>query len=306
MQTPEFPNFIQVDISHKELVKEATSHLPSYSDFNFSSMFSWDTEGVNAISTLNGNLVARFKDYTTDGVFLSFLGTKKLEETISTLLKYGEHQGVKPGLHLIGQHVVDLLDPSFKDTLLIEEDRDSHDYILSVHDLCELRTGLYGTKKRMHNRFIRDHGERSKCAVLDLTTEETRQDIQQTVSAWQKSMHRSEEQTRGELTALERCLDKASELGVEGYGTYYNNRLVAFTLYETLPGHIIMGHFLKADVELEGVFIHLLHNFALHVRSKGIKFMNIEQDLGIEGLRQSKEALKPTELLKKFSVSKKS
>jgi len=42
---PEFPKFKGIELSDKEDVEKITHKYPSYSDFNFVSMWSWDIKG---------------------------------------------------------------------------------------------------------------------------------------------------------------------------------------------------------------------------------------------------------------------
>lgn len=74
---PQFPEFKIVEVGDREAVESHTHRYPPYSDFNFTSLWAWDTSNERMISELNGNLVVRFTDYATNEPFLSFLGTNK-------------------------------------------------------------------------------------------------------------------------------------------------------------------------------------------------------------------------------------
>src|SRR3989338_2938897 len=57
---PQFPQFKRVEITDREAVEAHTHKYEPYSDFNFTSLWAWDTNGERMISELNGNLV-RFR-----------------------------------------------------------------------------------------------------------------------------------------------------------------------------------------------------------------------------------------------------
>lgn len=59
--------------------------------------------------------------------------------------------------------------------------------------------------------------------------------------------------------------------------------------------------FAKALVEYKGVYQFLYEDAALHINTK-TRYINLEQDLGIEALRRSKEAYHPDRKLRKLRV----
>ncbi len=301
---PSFPDFVSLDIKHKEALQTVAEQFPAYSDFNFVSLFSWDTAGRISISNLYDNLVVLFSDYINGKAFLSYIGNNRHEATLDRLFNYCEETNTTPVLRLIGEEVVRGLPPSISKKYTIEEDKDSHDYILSVQDLSEFGP-IYHRKKNVYNRFVRNHGHESRCVRLDLSLPHTIKDIEEVLAAWQRSRNKTDEEVKNEFTAIRRCLTIASELNVLAFGTYVNGHLIAFTIFEIVPGQTAMLHFSKANVEFEGVFEHLKHNFAKHLSTMDVKFINYEQDLGIEGMRRDKESYKPVHFLKKYVIKKK-
>ena len=87
---PEFPQFKKLELSDRKDLEKFTSKFPPYSDFNFVSMWAWDTKGEMQISQLNGNLVVQFTDYINGKPFFSFLGDSLVLDTIKTLLDFSK------------------------------------------------------------------------------------------------------------------------------------------------------------------------------------------------------------------------
>jgi len=108
-----------------------------------------------------------------------------------------------------------------------------------------------------------------------------------------------------ESIAIERCLAHAHDLDIEGYGVCIDDQLVAFIIFELASGATAMLHFGKADYKFPGASDYMKIELAKHLNKIDIKFMNIEQDLGIEGLRADKQSYKPVEFLKKYTLSEK-
>jgi hypothetical protein len=299
---PVFPNFVALDLSHKKMLRAIAERFPAYSDFNFVSMFSWDTQGTVGVATLYGNLAVRFSGYTDSTTFLSFIGANKVPETIETLLDYCRKAHIPPCLQLIPQSVIDALSASAHTRYTIQEDRDNHDYILSVKNLSEFGT-LYKRKKNAYNRFMRNYSGHFVCKQLDLGSSKIVQQIGKVLADWQRTRGKSDDEVKNEFAAIRKCLKHAKELDVLAYGTFVQDELVGFTLFEMVPGQTAILHFAKANVTFEGVFEHLKHNFAKHLTTMDAKYINYEQDLGVAGMRREKESYKPVDYLKKYTIT---
>ena len=63
-------------------------------------------------------------------------------------------------------------------------------------------------------------------------------------------------------------------------------------------------HFEKAYGELQGAYAMINREFARWVRARHpeIRYLNREDDMGVEGLRKAKESYQPTVLLEKFNA----
>lgn len=91
-------------------------------------------------------------------------------------------------------------------------------------------------------------------------------------------------------------------LGLSGRIVYHENKPVAMTIGEWLNPEMYVVHFAKALVAYKGVYQFLYEDTALNVNFK-TQFINLEQDLGIEALRRSKEAYDPDKKLIKYRVN---
>src|SRR3989344_1777498 len=117
----QFPEFRVVEVNDREAIESHTKQFFPYSDFNFTSLWAWDTSGERMISELNSNLVVRFTDYSTHEPFFSFLGIRETEHTARTLIDYAKAEGITPELRLMPEISVRDMRTS---VLKVEEDRD--------------------------------------------------------------------------------------------------------------------------------------------------------------------------------------
>lgn len=75
--------------------------------------------------------------------------------------------------------------------------------------------------------------------------------------------------------------------------------IVSFAFGEVL-GDTLFVHIEKARRDIQGSYQMIVKEFASH---NDAKFINREEDMGIEGLRRSKESYHPIEKLKKYSLN---
>lgn len=295
-----FPKFDPLGLKAQADVNSIVNKLPPYSDFNFISLFSWNVKDDMQISLLNENLVVFFKDYTSDRAFLSFIGERRTDTTIRQLLDYAVKNNLPAKLHLVPEHVVkDIEEVS---SFLIEEDRDSHDYIINAQKLSELEGKKYAGKRHGTNKFLSRH-EDKRIELKHLTIDEAiANEILQTFQQWRKESGKTREETADDLKATDRLLKNASQFKLNVLGVYIDGAMVAYSIYEILSDYA-MGHFEAASKSYPGLYDFLKHSTAKDLYNQGVKYINYEQDLGIEGLRQAKLLLHPERFLKKYSVS---
>jgi len=121
---------------------------------------------------------------------------------------------------------------------------------------------------------------------------------------WAERKGYNSPQTCPEYFAFERFLSSADPC-IETVGLYADSRLVGFSSFELLPNEMAIVHFSKADHALHGGICDVLYwEEAKLLKTRGVRHYNWEQDLGLNGLRQSKKKYQPTRFLQKFTVSK--
>lgn len=298
---PIFPEMKHLELSDREMIERYVEQFPPYSDFNFTSLFCWDTENTVRVAELNGNLIVKFQDYTEDDMFYSLLGENRLRETIDSVLEYARKEDIYD-LKLIPEFVVKNL--KRKKGLAITEDRDHRDYILSVEDHVRQEGTKFHAKRRKIRRFLEEHGDDLDMRILALGEEQVRRDVLKVFDNWAESQNRHDHEVASERQAIERLLNHYHDMAITPFGKYHGRNLVGFLFIEIVGNDYAIGHFEKADAEKDGAFQYLQHQILLYLYDRGVKFYNIEQDLGLEGLRRSKKAMNPVHFLKKYTIKR--
>ncbi|MDH4226900.1 MAG: phosphatidylglycerol lysyltransferase domain-containing protein [Deltaproteobacteria bacterium] len=174
----------------------------------------------------------------------------------------------------------------------IKEDRDNFDYLYKRDEMASLAGKKYYKKKNRVKKFLSEHSP--ECLPL---TNDRIKDALSVLELW-----KGEKDTLGDYEAAKEGLLLMEELSLCGAVYYINNKAAAYTLGEELhAGDTFVVHFEKAAHKYTGIFQYVARSFASLLPEKYV-YINREQDLGLEGLRQAKESLKPAAFIKKYRV----
>jgi len=293
--------FIELSLDNKHLILEHVAKFDSYSDYNFASLFHWNVQGSIQFAFVGKALVLKMTDYLSGTEFLSVLGDEDIDDAIKECVATAKALNIDPTLRLVPEITVNNIKD--KMNVSVEEDSDSHDYILDVASLAEMRASVYRGKRNLLNRFNRLYGEMAQSGPLDLTNEEVKDQVIKLADSWRHNTKQNSQDTLNEFIAIERSIKHSHHLNVRGFGVFIGGELAAFSIIEDLPDYGVMLHFDKADTKYVGIYEYLKNSMAVYLQNEGKRWINFQQDLGIEGLRTMKESYKPIRKLKKHTVS---
>lgn len=296
---PEFPKFKKIELVDKEDIEKITSKFQPYSDFNFISLWSWDTKGDMRFSQLHGNLIVRFTDYVTGKPFYSFLGDKEVNKTADILLNFSAKEKLAPKLFLIPEVVALNLD---KTKFTVKEDRDNFDYIYDIDLISEYKGKKFAGKRNKTNSFLKDYPNIG-IEVLNLRNPSIQKEISRIDEEWLKNKKERNvdfEVNNNDLMATKRCFQIETK-NLIGVGISNNKKLVGYGIFEILEDGYSMCDFIKADTHFNYIYDYLMKESAKILKDLKCSLLNFEQDLGVPGLRKSKLSFM-SQYLKKFTV----
>lgn len=299
---PEFPSFKRLEISDKSDVETFTSRFDSYSDFNFISLWSWDIKEEVQLSQLYGNLIVRFNDYLSGEPFYSFLGSSELSETARRISEYAKTHDVSPVLRLVPDIVAQQLPRTEFD---ISEDPDNFDYILSLerlkpHDGTERKLS---SRRKLINKLKQQ--EDFRVEPIHASAPLISKQILALSLEWEAQRGIKGQDAKHLYQALVRALAmNDTNENIFSLGAFLDDRLVGYSVNEVAENGYAIGHFQQADLTASvGVYAFLMEEAAVHLCERGSVYMNLEQDLGLEGLKTWKKSYHPVGYLKKYTVS---
>lgn len=106
-----------------------------------------------------------------------------------------------------------------------------------------------------------------------------------------------------ERTALHKMMVHFGELRQNGIVIKIDGKPEAFSVWESLNGTTAVVHFEKANRELKGLYQVINKETANEVVKNGLHYINREEDLDIEGLRQAKLSYHPIAIVNSYTLT---
>lgn len=294
---PGYPKFKPLELDDIDLVNESLKLIPrTICELTLSNIFMWKDSDRTQLTRINGNLCMLLNTANEGDYFLEPLGRNAPEETAMVCLAHGKR------LSRVSEDFLKLLGPDkFKATEL----RGQFDYIFSTGDLAELK-GKKFDGKRNHIKKFKKRFPEYKCVPLTAGMKKEAMDL---FLKWFKERNgeagAAEFAYRSQKAALEVAFTDLEHLHLKGGAIMAENSLKGFTMGSKLNPETDCIHFQYADLGAEGATQTLLWETCKRI-APIFKYVNLEQDLGLPGLRKTKLSYHPLKLEKKFDVELKS
>lgn len=180
-----------------------------------------------------------------------------------------------------------------------EESRGAFDYIYLQGDLANLSGKKYHGKRNHISAFSKKYAWEFRPITAENTDE-----IKQCAEKWyNENSFRADKYLMCERNGVNTILDNMDLLSVKGGAIYVDGEAVAFTLGSAINSEVFDIHIEKALSQYAESYTVINREFAKTLTE--YKYINREDDMGLEGLRKAKLSYKPSILLKKYSCCKK-
>ncbi len=265
------------------------------SDYLWLSLMSWCPDAEAA--EVDGGFVLRMQEYHGDGWLTALMGRDMPVDAVAALLADSTFGG---RLHFVPKWIVSAL--SEDPRIVVEPDRDNFDYILDVEEQLAAEGARFREGRRRRRSYLRSHPDAfvSCQSLADVSAEP----IFEIFDSW--VLHRNADDTgeiEDERLALARLLSRRDLDRCLIATLYEGTELAGFEIGEILPDGTAVSHFMKIGARVNGVGDVLADALRCAFSERGVALCNIEQDLGVAGLRQRKLMDKPAFLLEKYVIS---
>ena len=175
----------------------------------------------------------------------------------------------------------------------IAEDRDNFDYLYLREELAELRGKRFHKKKNLVNQFVNAYAGREERPLTPALVPAALE----VLDRW-----RQDKGEDGDYRAAREALELFETLKLRGAVYFVDGKPAAYCLGESIAkGRMFAIHFEKAIDEYKGIYQFMNQAFAASLPRFFI-YINREQDLGDEGLRQAKMTYRPAGFVEKYSA----
>ncbi len=288
METLPALRFKPVELGDRAAIERCT--VPSGltdCDLSFANMYCWQESYRSEWCMADGLLVIRFRIDGGERIgYMQPVGPGDCTRILPLLEADAAAHG-QP-LRLVG--LTDETAAALPEGWIRYADRDFADYLYRREDLCRLAGRHYQPKRNHINHFLAAYPDyRYEPLTAERFDECLRLD-----EAW---CHRHEgagedEEILAERQAIRRAFGAFDELGLQGGCLLAGGRLVAFTYGSAINPEVFDTHVEKADIRCEGAFAMINRCFAEQL-PETVRYINREEDLGLEGLRRAKLSYYP-------------
>jgi len=178
--------------------------------------------------------------------------------------------------------------PNIDEYFTLKNDEDWNDYIYSTESLVNLSGKKLAKKKNLISQFMRLYPQHELKPVTNSDYEE----LMNFCYYWKDTHKDNDDYLDIEFEAIKTILLNWDKLPCEGYKLYANDKLCAFSVYSKQTDEMATVHYEKYDIQIKGAGQVINHETA-KVLLDNYKYINREQDMGIEGIRQAKRSYQP-------------
>lgn len=278
--------FRDLQISDRESVSKVFFNLNHrISEYCFGDIFIWRHIFKTKIAFENGAVLIEFH---LDGrpVFLYPAGGGP--QLIRSLYRSAREKNNEFRLFGLTAETKKQLEQDFPGKFEYSANRNWFDYIYDAEKLVSLSGRKYHSKRNHLARFQKlglwsyepvTHGSIGEAADMcakwfELNSADGNQSLEQ------------------EKTAVSEAFKHFFDLGLDGGMLKLDGKTVAFTMGQKICADTYLVMIEKAYADVEGAYTAMNREFAAHVCA-GLKFINREDDAGVEGLRKAKLSYYP-------------
>lgn len=280
--------------------------LNPYVDVNQENMLTWlDLNKDLMISKINETLVLQYTNSLNDNAINTIPLSKKLDDQIiETIFLQLRKLNLPLELHEVPSIICNELSDAIWD---IEDDRNSFEYLLCTTQQALLPGREFKHQRRHINAFNQEHkNDKIEIKFHNMVDQNIKDLFIQHIES--KSLNKkaeSSENNKLEPIIIKKNLEYASLFNKKALTIKINDKYASFAILSHLDNNTVALNHLKVDYSVDNIFTYSINALACILRDMGISKINIEQDLGIQGLRTFKERLQPICYLEKKIIKPK-
>lgn len=301
----DFGEFREITLEDQDLITPILRrNQPISSEFTFAYLFAWRKDynfkfGIfgNHLCLVSNSRVAfpfAFCPIPVDGQPDSH-GFRRALDAIESHFREQRHDLV---FARVEESRVPLLTEHYGNKAEVSYLPEASDYVYNASDLINLAGKKYSRKRNHISQFRRYFPDHEYVPVGKDNIEE----CMRVFDEWcEKNDSDCVHPDNCERLACMDLLENWERFGLKGGLVRVNGRAEAFTIGEKLNDEMAAVHVEKGNIDIHGIYTFINREFCAREWA-GMKYINREEDMGIEGLRKAKESYFPAFLVKKYLV----
>ncbi|PKL60941.1 MAG: hypothetical protein CVV33_00115 [Methanomicrobiales archaeon HGW-Methanomicrobiales-4] len=282
-------DFHQITLDDKKIFDDIYSRYPiEHSENTFGTLYCWRHYGHYEVAVIEGCLIIRGSTdaYTS---YRAPIGPKN-PEVLDTVIDLAIASGEQAPLLVLEPWQYEWIQQVHPE-LSFRPDRDFFDYVYKAGDLADLEGKPYLMIRKQLNRF------RKKCpSTTEPVSEKNFDEVKEFLIRWCQ-YRECDKYTilKHEKEALYEALNAFDELGFEGLAVKPRGEIGGLAIFEELNPQTAVVHYEKGLPDCEGIYKEINYQTAELLKNR-YQYINRESDMGLPGLRESKERYHPDHL----------
>lgn len=264
-------------------------------DFCFTNLYTWNAKFKTQFDIIQKTLFLRFEDSDNQTYYMMPIGSMPLKEAIEKMMKDAQRLNIPFKMKYITQDMWSMIKEAMPGQFEFLHDRSNDEYIYHSEKLITLSGKKLQSKRNHINRFKADH---SDWEYFPLTSRKELDECVKMLDEWEDTKEDIDISLRYDYIATRLMLKHFEYLDLKGAAIRVNGKIVAFTIGAKLTNDCFVVHVEKAFGEINGAYTIVNQQFIQHEASE-YKYINREEDMGIEALRKAKQSYQPDIMLEK-------
>ena len=289
--------FMPFTLAHKELYESYLAREGERGcEFSFANLYLW---GRQCFAEAHGHILL-FSQFSRRSVYPYPLGTGDKRAALDAIMADAAARGIPCRITGLGEEAKETIEALYPKKFRFHADEGSFDYVYDINDLADLKGKKYHAKRNHLNRFAEAFPD-SDVEPLD---ESNVHAARQMANAWyeERLADNPNADFHMERAALEKAFRDFRALRLEGLILKNGDEVLAFTLASRLAADTFDVHFEKARTDVQGAYTAINCELARYLREKypSTRYLDREEDMGLEGLRRAKQSYYPHHMIKKY------
>ena len=290
---PSFPEFRDIRLEDRGLFGSPSG--PRGCEYSFANLFIWRDFDRPAITSINNSTCVMMRPVIGEPFFLEPQGGAGIEDTVEECIRHAGR------VSRVSEELAARLEKrGYRARPLPEH----FDYVYRTADLAAMSGRRFDGKRNHMRRMAKAHPglEYRTLSPSDAASAFSLFD------AWREARTSPEGEGRSPMAfscqrdALSRLFENFEELGAVGGKLVIDGEIAGFVVGTAAHASEACVHFCYTRPGLSGAFPFLVRESCRGCFST-FEFVNLEQDLGIAGLRKNKMSFHPARLEEKYEIT---